>query len=100
VRASRGSAVAVSDRETPEAQYLISSMAGIFAEPAAATSVAAAIKLRKSGVIGKDDVVVCNLTGHGLKQPEAIQIAENELQPIAPTLDALREKLRTSYVDI
>jgi threonine synthase len=94
VRESRGSAVAVSDQETLEAQYLIGSKAGIFAEPAAATSVAAAIKLRKSGVIGKDDVVVCNLTGHGLKQPESIRITESELQPIAPTLDALRQRVK------
>jgi threonine synthase len=100
VRESRGSAVAVSDRETLEAQYLIGSKAGIFAEPAAATSVAAAIKLRKSGVIGRDDVVVCNLTGHGLKQPEAIRIDEIELQPIPPTLEALREKLRKGELDI
>src|SRR5918999_1979815 len=96
VRESGGRAVAVSDQETLEAQYVIGSKAGIFAEPAAATSVAAAIKLRKSGVIGKDDVVVCNLTGHGLKQPEAIRIAEKEIQPIAPTIDALREKLLRS----
>src|SRR5688572_4144078 len=100
VRDSKGSAVAVSDRETLEAQYLIGSQAGIFAEPAAATSVAAAIKLRKSGVIGKDDIVVCNLTGHGLKQPEAIRIPESELQPIAPTMDALREKIRTGQIPI
>ena len=100
VRDSRGSAVAVSDRETLEAQYLIGSQAGIFAEPAAATSVAAAIKLRKSGVIAKEDVVVCNLTGHGLKQPETIRIAEKEIQPIAPTLEALREKLRNGGIDI
>ena len=100
VRESCGSAVAVSDRETLEAQYVIGSKAGIFAEPAAATSVAAAIKLRQSGVIGKDDVVVCNLTGHGLKQPEAIRIDEVELQPIAPTLDALREKLRKGDINV
>ena len=75
-------------------------MAGIFAEPAAATSVAAAIKLRKSGFIGREDVVVCNLTGHGLKQPESIRIAETELQPIAPTMNALREKLRRVGIDI
>jgi threonine synthase len=100
VRDSRGSAVAVSDRETLEAQYLTGSQAGIFAEPAAAISVAAAIKLRKSDVIGKDDVVVCNLTGHGLKQPESIRITETELQPIAPTMNALREKLRRGGIDI
>lgn len=96
VRESGGRAVAVSDRETLEAQYLIGSQAGIFAEPAAATSVAAAIKLRESGFIGREDVVVCNLTGHGLKQPESIRISETELQPIAPTMDALREYLKKS----
>ena len=94
VRESKGSAVAVTDPETLEAQYLIASQAGIFVEPAAATSVAAAIKLKKSGVIGPDEVVVCNLTGHGLKQPDAIRIPDSELQPIAPTLNALREYLR------
>jgi threonine synthase len=99
VRESGGRAVAVSDRETLEAQYLIGSQAGIFAEPAAATSVAAAIKLRKSGIIGREDVVVCNLTGHGLKQPESIRISETELQPIAPTMNALREKLRRGGID-
>ena len=100
VRESKGSAVGVSDRETLEAQYLTGSKAGIFAEPAAATSVAAAIKLRQSGVIGREDVVVCNLTGHGLKQPEVIRIDEVELQPIAPTLDALREKLRKGDINV
>jgi threonine synthase len=90
----------VNDRETLEAQYLIGSQAGIFVEPAAATSVAAAMKLRKSGVIGREDMVVCNLTGHGLKQPESIRIAEKEIQPIAPTLNALREKLRNGGIDI
>jgi threonine synthase len=100
VRDSKGSAVAVSDRETLEAQYLIGSQAGIFVEPAAATSVAAAIKLKSSGLIGNEDVVVCNLTGHGLKQPEAIRIPESELQPVAPTLNALREKLRKGDIDV
>jgi threonine synthase len=72
------------------------SLAGIFAEPAAATSVAVAKKLRASGVIGPDDLVVCNLTGHGLKQPEAVRIPDSELRPIAPMLEALREQIRHS----
>ena len=93
IRESKGTATAVSDQEILEAQAQIGSLAGVFAEPAAATSVAIAKKLRNAGVIGADDVVVCNLTGHGLKQPEAIQLSENELTPIAPTLKALREQL-------
>jgi threonine synthase len=66
----------------------------IFAEPTAATSVAAAKKLRDVGTIRADDIVVCNLTGHGLKQPEAVHFTEKEFAPIAPTLDALRERVK------
>jgi threonine synthase len=98
LRESGGTAVAVSDAEILEGQFLTGSLAGVFAEPAAATSVAAARKLRERGVIGRDELVVCNLTGHGLKQPEAISISEWELHPIAPTLEALREQIKRSEV--
>jgi threonine synthase len=93
LRESGGTAAAVSDSEILEAQLLTGSLAGIFAEPAAATSVAVAKKLRDARVIRPDDLVVCNITGHGLKQPEAIRLSEEELVPIAPTLRALREQL-------
>ena len=93
IRESKGTAAAVSDEEILEAQELTGYLAGVFTEPAAATSVAVAKKLRDTGMIGKDDLVVCNLTGHGLKQPEAIRLSEEELAPIAPTLDALRERI-------
>jgi len=93
LRESGGTAVAVSDAEILEAQFLTGSLAGVFVEPAAATSVAAARKLRERGVIGGDDLVVCNLTGHGLKQPGAVRIPESELRPIEPTLAALRARV-------
>ena len=76
LRESGGTAVAASDVEIIEAQALTATLAGIFAEPAAATSVAVAKKLRAAGTIGLGDIVVCNLTGHGLKQPEAIRVSE------------------------
>jgi threonine synthase len=94
LRESKGTAVALSDEEILEAQSLTARLAGIFAEPAAATSVAAARRLRAAGVIGPDELVVCNLTGHGLKQPESIRFDEKDLTPIAPTLEALREQLQ------
>jgi threonine synthase len=84
----------LSDEEILEAQSLTGSLAGIFAEPAAATSVAAARRLRSTGVIGREELVVCNLTGHGLKQPESIRFDDKEFAPIAPTLKALRERLQ------
>jgi threonine synthase len=97
LRESHGTAVALTDPEILEAQSLIGRLAGLFAEPAAATSVAAAKKLREEGVIRADDLVICNLTGHGLKQPEAIKLSREELQPIPPTLEALREHVRKVF---
>jgi threonine synthase len=96
LRESKGTAVALSDEEILEAQALTGRLAGIFAEPAAATSVAAAKKLRGDGIIRGDDLVVCNLTGHGLKQPEVIRWRDQEMRPIPPTLVALREQIRRS----
>jgi threonine synthase len=93
IRESEGTAAAVSDEEILEAQALIGRLAGIFSEPAAATSVAVAKKLRDKGIIATGELVVCNLTGHGLKQPEAIRLSENELMPIEPSLDALRNQI-------
>ncbi|HXG51687.1 MAG TPA: threonine synthase [candidate division Zixibacteria bacterium] len=93
IRESNGTAIALADPEILEAQQLAGRLAGVFAEPAAATSVAAARRLREQGVIRSDEVVVCNITGHGLKQPEAVALPEEELRPIRPSLAALRERL-------
>jgi threonine synthase len=96
LRESKGTAVALSDEEILQAQSLTASLAGVFAEPAAATSVAVAKKLRDTGIIRAHQLVVCNLTGHGLKQPEAVRWRDEEMRPIPPTLAALREQIRKS----
>lgn len=91
IRASGGTAVAVTDAELLAAQALLAERAGVFAEPSGAASVAAAIRLRREGVIGTRDLVVCVVTGHGLKQPEAP--AAPGPAPIAPDLAAPRRAL-------
>lgn len=93
IRASNGTGVTLSDDEILEAQSLLARLAGIFAEPAGAISVAAAGKLRRQGVIQQNELVVCTITGHGLKQPSAIRVSEEELRPILPTLESLRERV-------
>jgi threonine synthase len=96
LRESGGTAVALSESEICEAQFLTARFAGIFAEPAGAISVAAAKKLRQCRVIGREELVVCNITGHGLKQPDSVLEDGASSAPIAPTLDALRERLRSA----
>ena len=44
---------------------------GFGCEPASAASVAGARLLAEQGLIGKEDIVVCILTGHSLKDPDA-----------------------------
>jgi len=72
VRESRGFVEKVSDVEILEAQRLLAKQEGLFVEPASAASIAGLIKLVHGGLISKDDLVVCILTGHGLKDPNII----------------------------
>jgi len=46
------------------------SKVGVFCEPASAASVAGLIKRSKEGKIKDGSLVVCILTGHGLKDPD------------------------------
>ncbi len=60
----------VTDQEILDAKAKVGA-GGIGCEPASAASVAGAMLLRKEGVIGADQRVVCVLTGHQLKDPTA-----------------------------
>ncbi|HVJ84258.1 MAG TPA: threonine synthase [Caulifigura sp.] len=62
-------------REIPDGEILdakaIIGAGGFGCEPASAASVAGARLLRQQGIIGGSDRVVCILTGHQLKDPDA-----------------------------
>jgi threonine synthase len=67
----------VSDSEITDAYRLLASTEGIFCELASAASVAGLIKYCRSNRLSKGTVVVCVLTGHGLKEPDAaIRLAQ------------------------
>jgi threonine synthase len=80
----------VTDDEILDAQRLIAQQEGVFCEPASAAGVAGVRRLAADGRIGRTDTVVCVLTGHGLKDPDAVQLEEGSLTPIAPQADAIR----------
>ncbi len=58
------------DSEILEAQRLLSLYEGVFCEPASAASLGGAIRDIKAGKIAEGSVVVCTLTGNGLKDPD------------------------------
>ena len=72
VRESKGAMLTVGDCEILHAQRLLADHEGIFAEPASAASLAGLIRVRKTGLIGANDRVVCIVTGHGLKDQKII----------------------------
>ncbi len=67
VRKTGGTCESATDEEALEAIKMLASCTGIFAEPGGAISVAVLKKLVDQGEIGKDEEVVCCVTGSGLK---------------------------------
>ncbi len=75
VRHSGGTAIAVSEEETREAAIDLARSEGLLVEPGAAVAVAAYRKLAAQAVISTGERAVVVLTGHGLKDPDALRSA-------------------------
>jgi threonine synthase len=67
---SGGRIDAVSDREILDAQRLLSTKEGVFVEPASAASVAGLLQCHARGLLDPGLLVVCTVTGNGLKDTE------------------------------
>ena len=91
IRDTNGIVEEVTDDELMSAKRTIDGM-GIGCEPASATTLAGVEKLRAKGVMKDGERIVCVLTGHILKDPEANFRAEKVLE-IDATLDAVEERL-------
>jgi len=71
----------LSDPEILAAQRLLAEQEGIFCEPASAASLAGAMRDVQRDKIPAASLVVCTLTGHGLKDPD-IAIAQSSAPPL------------------
>ena len=67
---SGGHIGAVTDAQIIDAYRLLAADEGCFVEPASAASVAGLLQASADGLLAPDDVAVCTVTGHGLKDPE------------------------------
>jgi threonine synthase len=67
---SEGAIDAVSDREILSAYRRVAREDGLFAELASAASIAGLLHLHREGRLPPGSLVVCVLTGHGLKEPD------------------------------
>ncbi|HOD85296.1 MAG TPA: threonine synthase [Methanoculleus sp.] len=72
IRATGGTAAAVTDEEILAMQKDLARKEGIGVEPASAASVAGVRRLVEQGLIDRDERIVCVVTGHLLKDPETV----------------------------
>jgi len=83
----------VSDEEIREAMRLTGRLAGVFAEPAAAASVAGLARAVREGVVPRRAVALAIITGNGLKDSRSALSAAPRPLDVPPDLDAVAEAL-------
>jgi threonine synthase len=91
-RESGGLIESVTDDEILDAQALLASEEGVFCEPASAAGIAGLLKLVREGR-GPEGTVVSVLTGHGLKDPDAVLSRVELPEPVQATLEAVGERM-------
>lgn len=97
---SGGAVDVVSDKEIIDAQRWLARNEGIFVEPASAASIAGLFKCCESKdaaypfeKIPQGARIVCTVTGHGLKDPDAVANEIVDLAPVAANTDAVRRAI-------
>ncbi|HEY3896288.1 MAG TPA: threonine synthase [Pseudonocardiaceae bacterium] len=83
---SGGLFAAVTDEQILVAYRMLARQEGVFVEPASATSVAGMLLVSEGGRLPAGSLVVCTVTGHGLKDPDTALrgIPEAESIPVDP----------------
>ena len=92
VRESGGLIESVTDEEILAAQELLARGEGVFCEPASAAGIAGLIKLARQGR-GPGGIVVSVLTGHGLKDPDAVLGRVELPEPVPATFEAVGARM-------
>lgn len=99
MRESEGAAEIVSDKEILDAQRALARYEGIFAEPAGAASIAGVKKLVEYGEIDKDELTVCVVTGHGLKDVDIIMTLSKGLIEIDAEFESVNNILKEAIIN-
>lgn len=91
---SGGEISAVSDDEIRSAHSFLASREGIFVEPASAASVAGILKKARAGKLERGQMLVCVLTGNGLKDVDFALASGFTVESLPPRADALMDALK------
>jgi len=82
---SGGRFAAVTDEEILHAYRLLAATEAVFVEPASAASVAGLLQSTADGTLPRGSLVVCTVTGHGLKDPDSALLTAPE--PVVVPID-------------
>jgi threonine synthase len=83
VKESKGTMIAIEDKDALKAQKLLAGTEAIFCETSSALAIAAIPHLKEKKIIKKGDFIVCIATGNGLK--DAVTAMHN--MPVPPLFD-------------
>jgi threonine synthase len=100
IEESSGAIDVVTDEQILDAQIWLARHEGIFAEPASAASIAGLFKCCEAEDaaysfkgIPERSRIVCTVTGHGLKDPDALRDKIDDFQPVEAKIDNVRRAL-------
>jgi len=91
---SGGEAITVPDDEILDAIAEMSRLSGVFPEPAAAAPWAAMKRMVAAETVAPDELVVCLVSGSGLKDVAGARRAVPEPHEVEPSLEAVRAALK------
>lgn len=94
VKESSGAIDSVTDEEILEAYRTVAATEGVFCEPASAASVAGVMKLSRQGKLHEAEIVVCTLTGHGLKDADTAISVSAQPKTVRATREDVARLLR------
>jgi threonine synthase len=84
---------AVTDEQILAAYSLLAQREGIFVEPASAASIAGLLATAEDGRLPRGSLVVCTVTGHGLKDPDTALSTMSEPLVVPVTVEAVADAL-------
>ncbi len=93
---SEGLFDSVTDEQILHAYRLLAAQEGVFVEPASATSVAGLLVTAADGRLPAGSLVVCTVTGHGLKDPATALAGMVEIEPLRVDPEAVAGALNLS----
>ncbi len=90
---SQGVIESVTDGEILEAYQNIARLEGVFCEPASAASVAGLKKMFQQKRLRENAVVVCTLTGHGLKDADMAREVSRKPLTVKAEFEAVKSAM-------